>query len=91
MATERDLNDLPGSGLRLRTTAIVVYVTLALLALAIPQSMVNRLNDFTPNAARDAALSLAQTFAGLSHRIGADWPYQAGRRLFLSVTGKQDD
>ncbi len=91
MATEQNLNDLPGSGLRLRVTAIVVYATLALLALTIPQSMVNRLNDFGPNAARDAALTLTQAFAGASHRIGADWAYHAGRRLFLSVTGKQDD
>ncbi len=91
MATEQNLNDLPGSGLPLRTTAAVVYVSLALLALAIPQSMVNRLNDFGPNAARDAALILAQAVVDTAHRIGADWPYREGRRLFLSLTNKQDD
>jgi hypothetical protein len=86
-----DLNALPGSNLPLRTTAIVVYATLALLALAIPQAAVNRLNDFTPNPLRDAALAIAQPVANVSHRIGLDWPYHAGRRAFLAITGKTED
>ena len=86
-----DLNALPGSGLPLRTTAIIVYVTLALLALAIPQAAVNRLNDFSPGPLRDTALTVAQAVADTSHRIGLDWPYHAGRRLFLGLTGKTED
>jgi hypothetical protein len=86
-----DLNSLPGSGLPLRTTAIVVYVTLALLALAMPQAAVNRLNDFTPNPVRDAALTVTQAVVDMSHRFGLDRPYLEGRRLFLSLTGKTDD
>jgi hypothetical protein len=86
-----DLNALPGSGLPLRTTAIVVYATLALLALTIPQSMVNRLNDFGPGPLRDSALTVAQGMADVSHRLGLDWPYHAGRRAFLSLTNKTDD
>ena len=86
-----DMNSLPGSGLPLRVTAIVVYVTLVLLALAIPQAAVNRLNDFSPSPLRDTTLAVAQTVADASHRIGLDRPYREGRRLFLSVTGKTDD
>ena len=86
-----DMNALPGSGLPLRTTAIVVYATLALLALTVPQAAVNRLNDFTPNAARDAALTVALAVAETSRRIGLDRPYLAGRALFLRLTDKTDD
>jgi hypothetical protein len=89
--TEPDLNSLPGSSLPLRTTAIIVYVTLAVLALAIPQAAVNRLNDFSPGPLRDSTLTVAQAVVDVSHRFGLDWPYQAGRRLFLSVTGKTED
>jgi hypothetical protein len=86
-----DMNSLPGSGLPLRTTAIVVYATLALLALTVPQAAVNRLNDFTPNALRDSALVVAQAVVGASHRVGLDRPYLEGRALFLRLTGKTDD
>ena len=88
---EPDLNSLPGSGFPLRKTAVIVYVTLAVLALAIPQAAVNRLNDFTPNPVRDAALAVAQPVADMSHRIGLDRPYLEGRRLFLWTTGKTED
>jgi hypothetical protein len=90
-APGHNLDDLPGSGLPLRVTAIVVYVTLALLALAIPQAAVNRLNDFSPGPLRDNALVVAQAVADTSHRVGLEWPYHAGRRLFLALTGKQED
>jgi len=90
-APGHNLDDLPGSGLPLRTTAIIVYVTLALLALAIPQAAVNRLNDFSPGPLRDSALMVARAVADASHRIGLDWPYRAGRHVFLVLTGKTDD
>jgi hypothetical protein len=86
-----DINSLPGSGLPLRTTAIVVYVTLVLLALAIPQAAVNRLNDFSPSPWRDSALAAAQAVVDIAHRAALDWPYREGRRAFLAVTGKTED
>jgi len=89
--THQTLDDLPGSGLRLRKTAAVIYATLGLLWIAIPQAPVNRLNDFNPGPLRDSALVVAHAVADFSHAIGADRPYQAGRRLFLAVTGKQED
>jgi hypothetical protein len=90
-APGHNLDDLPGSGFPLRTTAIVVYATLALLALAIPQAAVNRLNDFGPSPLRDGALTVAQAIVDASHRTGLDRPYHAGRRAFLSLTGKTED
>jgi hypothetical protein len=86
-----DLDSLSGSNLPLRVTAIVVYVTLALLAVTIPQAAVNRLNDFSPSPLRDSALAVAQPIAEVSHRLGLDWPYRAGRRAFLTVTNKTED
>jgi len=86
-----DMNALPGSGLPLRVTAIIVYATLALLALAIPQAAVNRLNDFSPSPLRDVTLALARPIADASHRLGLDRPYLEGRALFLAVTGKTED
>jgi hypothetical protein len=88
---ETDLNSLPGSGFPLRTTAIIVYVTLAVVAVAIPQAAVNRLNDFNPGPLRDSALSLAHALADVSQRFGLDRPYREGRRLFLYVTDKTED
>jgi hypothetical protein len=82
---------LPGSGLPLRVVAIILYVTLALLALAIPQAAVHRLNDFNPSPLRDAALSVAEAVADVSQRTGLDWPYHAGRRMFLAITNKTED
>lgn len=86
-----DLNSLPGSGLPLRVTAIVVYLTLALLALAIPQAAVNRLNDFAPGPVRDTTLAIARAVVEGSHRLGLDWAYHTGRRAFLTLTNKTED
>ena len=86
-----DLDSMPGSNLPLRVTAIVVYVTLALLALLMPQAAVNRLNDFTPGPLRDPALTVAQAVADGARRVGLDWPYRAGRSAFLMLTNKKED
>jgi hypothetical protein len=88
---ETDLNSLPGSGFPLRTTAIIVYVTLGLLAVVIPQAAVNRLNDFNPGPLRDGALTVAHTVVDAAQRLGLDRPYREGRRLFLLVTNKTED
>jgi hypothetical protein len=86
---------LPGPGIPLqrplRTTAIVIYATLALLALTIPRSLVNWLKGFEPNGVQIMALQAAEGLAALSHRIGADRPFAAGREWFLMATGKRED
>jgi hypothetical protein len=75
----------------IRTTAIVIYGTLALLALAVPRGLLNWSKGFEPNAAQDALVHVAEALQSLSQRTGADWPYRRGRDLFLRATGKQDD
>jgi hypothetical protein len=75
----------------LRTTSIVIYATLALLLLTIPQSLVNWVKGFEPNRVQAAALSAAEVVADASHRLGLDRPFAWGRERFLAVTGKRDD
>jgi hypothetical protein len=75
----------------IRTTAIVIYGTLALLAFAVPRGLVNWSKNFEPNATQDALVHMAEALQSLSQRTGADWPYRRGREVFLHATGKRDD
>jgi hypothetical protein len=91
-----DLDHLePGPGIPLRrplrTTAIVIYATLALLALTIPRSLTNWVNGYEPNKVQMLALQAAEGLAALSHRIGVDRPFALGRDWFLMATGKRED
>ena len=91
-----DLDHLePGPGIPLRhplrTTTIVIYATLFLLALTIPRSLVNWVKGFEPTAVQIAALQAAEGLAAFSHRIGADRPFAVGRDWFLKATGKRED
>jgi hypothetical protein len=85
----------PGPGLRqehpLRTSAIVIYATLALLALTIPRGLVNWSRNFDPNLLQQATYSVAQWVQLASRQLGLDLPYAHGRALFLKLTGKQED
>jgi hypothetical protein len=73
------------------TAGVVIYGTLVLLLIAIPQSVVNRLKDLDPGPVQDALLGAAESIEALSVRIGANAPYRRLRQLFLDVTGKNDD
>jgi hypothetical protein len=73
------------------TAGAVIYGTLALLLIAIPQSVVNRLKDLDPGPVQGALLEAAESLEALSFRIGANAPYRRLRQLFLDVTGKKDD
>jgi hypothetical protein len=83
----------PGGPLErpLRTTAIVIYATLALLVLTIPGGLVNWSKNFEPGAAQDVLLRTAEALQSLSQRLGANWPYRRGREIFLHATGKRED
>ena len=85
----------PGAGrplLRpLRTTSIVIYATLVVLALAVPRALVNWSKNFEPNPAQELLLRRAQAAQTLSQHLYLDWPYVRGRALFLRLTGKKDD
>jgi hypothetical protein len=73
------------------TAGVVIYGTLALLLIAIPQGLVNWLKDFNPGPAQEALLDGAETLAALSTHVGADAPYRWARKLFLDATGMNED
>jgi len=75
----------------LKTTSLVIYATLILLAITIPRALVNWSKNFEPNRAQEATLRVAETIQSLSQRIGADWVFREGREVFLKETGKRDD
>jgi hypothetical protein len=75
----------------LRTTAIVLYATFALLALTIPQSLVNWLADMNGNPVQETALRGAEIMRNLSERAGVATVYQRARDIFIAVTGVEPD
>jgi hypothetical protein len=75
----------------LRTTAIVLYSTLALLAFTVPSALVKWCNDFEPNTVQGVLLRTAKALQLLSHHVAVDRPYRYARKLFLQVTGKSED
>jgi len=75
----------------LRTTAVVIYATLALLLLAIPQAVPNWLKGFEPSVPQSLLLEAALSVQSFANRIGADWAYHEARRIFLDTTGKRED
>jgi hypothetical protein len=82
----------PGRKARpLRTAAAVIYATLGLLAVAIPQSLVNRVRDINSGAIEEALLPAAEALQQASQRAGLTVPYQRARALFLAVAGKEEN
>jgi hypothetical protein len=79
----------PGS--ELRTAAIVIYATLMLLAVAIPQSVVNWLADMNGNPVEETALRGAAALRNLSQRAGVATVYQRARGIFIAISGVQPD
>ena len=75
----------------LRTAAIVIYATLALLAVTIPQSVVNWLADMNGNPLEETALRGAQLVRNLSERAGVATVYQRARDIFIAISGVEPD
>jgi hypothetical protein len=73
------------------TTSIVIYATLALLAITIPRGLVNWTRNFDPNPLQETVLRFAQTVQQGSRQLGLDLPYAKAREVFLTLAGKQDD
>jgi hypothetical protein len=74
----------------LRTVAVVIYATLLLLALAIPQSIVSWIGDMKSIEMQETLLPAAETLQRLSRQIGIDAPYTRARAAFLALTSKED-
>jgi hypothetical protein len=75
----------------LRTAAIVIYATLALLAVTIPQSAVNWLADMNANPVQETALRGAEVLRNLSQRAGVATVYQQARDIFIAISGVEPD
>jgi hypothetical protein len=83
--------DRPRPSGELRTAAIVIYATLALLAVTIPQSVVNWLADMNGNPVEDTALRGAEFLRNLSQRAGVATVYQQARDIFIAISGVEPD
>jgi hypothetical protein len=75
----------------LRTAAIVIYATLMLLAVTIPQCVVNWLADMNANPVQETALRGAEVLRNLSQRAGVAAVYQRGRDIFIAISGVEPD
>ncbi len=75
----------------LRVAAIVIYLTLALLVLAIPQSLTNWLSDMNGNPVQEIALRGAGILRNVSQRIGVAGVYRRARDAFIAVSGVEPD
>jgi hypothetical protein len=75
----------------LRTAAIVIYATLVLLAVTIPQSVVNWLADMNGNPVQETALRGAEVLRNMSQGAGVATVYQRARDIFIAISGVQPD
>jgi hypothetical protein len=74
-----------------RTAAVVIYATLALLVLTIPQSLVNWLSDIEENPVQQVLLHAASGVQAASQAVGLDAPYRRARATFHQWAGKEVD
>jgi hypothetical protein len=76
---------------QLRTASIVIYATLMLLAVTIPQSVVNWLADMNANPIQETALRGAEALRNLSQRSSVATVYQRARDIFIAISGVEPD
>ena len=93
MADAAENEDVHGQGSAhpVRTAAIVIYATLGLLILTIPQSLPNWLRDMEENPVQQVLLHAASGVQAASQAVGLDIPYRRMRGAFHAWTGKEDD
>jgi hypothetical protein len=75
----------------LRTTAIVIYGTFALLAVTIPQSVVNWLGDMRGNPVQETLMRAAEALQSAADGTGIAAPFRRARDLFDAVTGHDNN
>jgi hypothetical protein len=83
----------PGKPLRhpLAAATVVIYGTLALLALTVPRGLLNWSRDLDPSGPQRLMLTAAQAIQTFARVSGADWPYYQARDAFLKATGKSEE
>jgi hypothetical protein len=71
----------------LRKAAFVIYLTLTMLAIAIPQSLVNWLGDMNGNPVQEMLLRGAEALRYASEQAGIAIPYLRAREAFIAAAG----
>jgi hypothetical protein len=92
MANGKDSEATPeqGGARPVRTAAMVIYATFALLILTIPQSLPNWLRDMEENPVQQVLLRAASGVQAAAQAVGLDVPYRRARAAFHAWTGKED-
>jgi hypothetical protein len=75
----------------LGAAAAVIYLTLMLLALAVPRGLVNWSRDLEPSAWQQTTLTVARSIERFSIWVGLNQPYEQARETFLNATGKSEE
>ncbi|MBX3518899.1 MAG: hypothetical protein KF835_02665 [Xanthobacteraceae bacterium] len=70
----------------LRQAAIVLYATLAILWLAIPQSVSNWSRDYLPDFVQPATKPITETVERFANATGIPHAYEYAHALFQSAT-----
>jgi len=81
----------PAPAKPLRSTALIIYGTFALLALTIPQSLTNWLRDMEENPVQQVLLHAASGVQAAAQAAGLDVPYRRARAALRAWAGKEDD
>ena len=86
-----DRTKAAGDRSKLVTLAVILYGTLGLLALAMPDALSSRLDDLAPSPVVRAAQSSVAAIAVVSNALGIAAVYRAARAQFLATAGLQRD
>ena len=78
---------LPKPQQTLRRLALIIYATLALLLLAMPRQIADRLDDFEPNVFAHVAKVAAEGVAKAMDQTGAPQVFARARGAFLAALG----
>jgi len=75
----------------LHAAALVIYGTLFLLALAIPQSLANWLRDMNENPVEALALRGAEAWQAAAAKTRLPAVYRRARGVFIAISGVEPD
>lgn len=73
---------------KLRSAAIVLYATIAMLWLAIPQSVTNWARDYLPDFVQPHATGFAEKAESIAHATRIPLLYEYARAGFQTATKK---
>jgi hypothetical protein len=91
MANAEPTEAVPGGTRPVRTAAVVIYATFALLVLTIPQALPNWLRDMEENPVQQVVLQATSGVQAAAQAVGLDVPYRRARAAFHQWAGKEED